>query len=608
MWIYDPASLQILTVNQAAVQLYGFTRDELLAMSIRELRPPEDVPALLKVTAEPRLARQWRNGAYRHRKKDGTVFPVNVASHGLELDGRQVRVVVITDLTAIRESTRRLREQATLLDSANDAIVVRGLPGDVVTYWNRGAERTYGRPAAEAIGLRFAEATGARGAGPEQARRALDDGGEWSGELTHRRADKSEAIVATRCTLVRDELGGPSSVLSIGTDVTERKKLEAQYLRAQRMESIGTLAGGIAHDLNNVLAPILMSVPLLRGDGSDAEQNEILDSIESSARRGAQMVRQVLLFARGLSGERVLLRPAALLEETRRIASESMPKTIDVRLQVARDLPLLEADATQLQQVLINLAVNARDAMPDGGLLTIGAHTTFLDSGYVAMNPTARTGLHIVFEVADTGTGIPAEIRDRIFDPFFTSKEVGKGTGLGLSTSLAIVKSHGGFFNVYSEPGKGTSFKLYLPAVGDRAEPESVDAAQPPPPRGNGELVLVVDDEAPIRTVARRTLEAAGYRVLEAANGAEALAAFARAGAEVRAVIVDMSMPVMDGTATIKALLHLEAGVRIIAASGLGANGAFARATSAGVRHFLQKPYTAELLLRTTRDVLDGRA
>ncbi|HYU16584.1 MAG TPA: ATP-binding protein, partial [Candidatus Acidoferrum sp.] len=422
------------------------------------------------------------------------------------------------------------------------------------------------------------------------------------------RKDGRGIIVESRWTLVKDEAGRAAAVLVINTDITERTKLEHQFLRAQRLESIGTLAGGIAHDLNNVLAPILMSVPLLREGATDSEHIEILDSIEAAAERGAQMVRQVLLFARGLSGTRAPLRPGAVLDETRRIASESMPKTIEVRMSVGRDLPLVEADPTQLQQVLINLVVNARDAMPEGGVLTIAARSDFLDGDYQAMNPAAHPGLHVVFEVADTGTGIPPEIRDHIFDPFFTTKEVGKGTGLGLSTSLAIVKSHGGFFNVYTEAGKGTSFKLYLPAVGANVETEPAKTSPEPPPRGHGELVLVVDDEAAIRLVARRTLEAAGYQVLEAANGAEALAAYARAGVPVRVVIVDMSMPVMDGAATIRALQHLDPDVGVVAASGLGANGAFVRAASAGVRHFLQKPYTAELLLRTTRDVLQERA
>jgi len=604
MWIYEPGSLRFQDVNQAAIELYGFSRDEFLAMDLLGIRPPEEIPELSQVQQAGAPTSAWRTGLRKHWKKDRTPLYVNVASHALVLDGRSVRVVVITDLTALRLADGKLREQATLLDSANDAIVVRRLD-DTITYWNRGAERTYGWPAADAIGRPFAQLTGPRGRELEAARASVAERGEWLGELSHKLRDNREAIVASRWTLVRDERGEPTSILSIGTDVTERKKLEAQYLRAQRMESIGTLAGGIAHDLNNMLTPIMMSIPLLRNDDTTPEDLELIESIETSARRGAQMVRQVLLFARGLSGERTPLRPKPLVEETRRIVTDSMTKAIEVRLVASNDLPLIDGDATQLQQVLINLAVNARDAMPDGGVLTISAYTTFLDGEYVAMNTSAHVGAHLVLEVSDTGSGIPPEIRDRIFDPFFTTKEVGKGTGLGLSTSLAIVKNHGGFFHVYSEPGKGTTFKLFLPALEATSLGEPVASVTAPQPRGNNELVLIVDDEAPIRTVTRRTLESAGYRVCDAANGAEALAAFARSS-DVRVALVDMSMPVMDGAATIRALMHLDPALRIIAASGLGANGAFARATSVGVRHFLQKPFTADTLLQTVRLVLAG--
>jgi CheY-like chemotaxis protein len=253
-------------------------------------------------------------------------------------------------------------------------------------------------------------------------------------------------------------------------------------------------------------------------------------------------------------------------------------------------------------QVVINLAVNARDAMSEGGVLTLACSSAFLDGGYVAMNAAAKIGNYVVIEVSDTGTGIPPEIRDRIFDPFFSTKEVGKGTGLGLSTSLGIVKSHGGFFNVYSEPGEGTAFKVYLPAESAGAEGASEEPG--PSPRGNGELILLVDDEPSIRQVAKRTMESHGYRVIEASNGAEALATYVQHAKEVRLVIADMSMPVMDGAATVRALQHLEPKVRLIAASGLGGTGAFAKVGALGVKHFLQKPYTAASLLETLRDAL----
>ena len=602
MWIYEPGTLRFLDVNQVATRLYGFSREEFLAMTLRDVRPPSEVETLLRVQASAGTS-DWRTGSWEHRRKDGSSLHVNVASHGLSLDGREVRVAVITDLTVQRQGADKLREQATLLDSANDAIVVRRLDG-VVTFWNRGAERSYGYPAQEAIGGRFQQLTSPRTETYAQAMHDLTANGEWLGEMVHTPRGAAEIVLATRWTYVRDPHGEASSILSIGTDVTERKKLEAQSLRAQRMESIGTLAGGIAHDLNNVLTPILMSIEMLRRPGMTADEVETVDAIETSAQRGADMVKQVLLFARGLSGERVPVPPASLLRDTFRIARESIPKSIEVRIEAGKDLPWIDADATQLQQVLINMAVNARDAMPDGGVLTLSAQAIFLDGGYVAMNANARVGPYVVLEVTDSGHGIPAGIRDRIFDPFFTTKDVGKGTGLGLSTSLAIIKAHGGFINVYSEPEQGTTFRVYLPALSPQAEPTGPAPAAIEAPHGSGELILLVDDEPGIRSVARRTLELAGYAVVEAGNGAEALAEFARSSGKVRLAVVDMSMPVMDGAATIRALHHLDPKVRILSSSGLGANGAFAKAASAGVRHFLQKPYTAASLLTMVQQAL----
>jgi CheY-like chemotaxis protein len=262
---------------------------------------------------------------------------------------------------------------------------------------------------------------------------------------------------------------------------------------------------------------------------------------------------------------------------------------------------------TQLHQVLLNLVVNARDAMPQGGRLTLEARNEALDESYAAMHPEARTGLYVVFSVNDSGTGIPPEIIDKIFDPFFTTKEAGRGTGLGLSTAYAIVKGHGGFINVYSEVGKGTDIRVYFPA---QKAGQRVEAGAPPRdlPRGRGEHVLIVDDEDSISSVVVRTLERHGYRATAVRNGAEALAVFVQRQPAVDVVLTDMAMPVMDGPAMIVALRTLDPCVRIVAASGLGSNGKFVHVVNAGVQHFLQKPFTAEALLRTMRAILDSPA
>ena len=392
-------------------------------------------------------------------------------------------------------------------------------------------------------------------------------------------------------------------------DLTEQKKMEEQYLRAQRMESIGTLAGGIAHDLNNVLAPIMMSIELLKLEsGMDSRRSRILDTILASSRRGADLVRQVLSFARGVDGQRVAIRLPHLVHELEGILSSTFPRNIRIIEEVPADLWPVVGDPTQLHQVLLNLSVNARDAMPHGGTLTLAAANAVIDAQYAGMGAEVKAGKHVVLQVTDTGPGIPPEMRARIFEPFFTTKELGKGTGLGLATVHTIVKSHDGFMNVESEMGRGAIFRVYLPADPALQPTEDAVAAPPDLPRGHGELVLVVDDEFPILEITRQTLEAFGYRVLTAGDGVEAVALYAKQPAEVALVLTDMMMPVMDGAATIQVLQRINSAVRIIAASGVSSGDTVAAAASAGVKHFLLKPYTAETLLKLVREVLDSPA
>jgi PAS domain S-box-containing protein len=398
---------------------------------------------------------------------------------------------------------------------------------------------------------------------------------------------------------------GRKAMLVSAIDVTEKRKVQAQFLRTQRMETVGTLAGGIAHDLNNVLAPILMAVQVLKERHPEESSRRLIETLESSAIRGAGIVRQVLTFARGAEGDHVPVQSKHLLTGVDKMIRETFPKSIRLETDFAKGLWTVMGDPTQLDQVLLNLCVNARDAMPQGGLLKIRAENTFLDDHYAKLDVDARPGPYVKIEVSDTGQGIPPDIQDKIFEPFFTTKGVGKGTGLGLSTVVAIVKSHGGFLNVYSEPGKGTSFRVYLPA---KVSPEIREgiANREQMPGGNGELIMVVDDEAAVRDITQLTLESHGYRVITARNGAQAVASYARQIGEVHLVLLDMMMPIMDGPASIHALKTLDPNVRIIAASGL-LETASAIANTPGdspVRAVLAKPYTAETLLMTLREVL----
>jgi len=428
--------------------------------------------------------------------------------------------------------------------------------------------------------------------------------GEWAGELQKVARDGRKLTIDARWTLVRNSEGEPDTILAINTDVTEKKLIEAQFLRAQRMENIGSLAGGVAHDLNNILAPIMMAIEMLKETAGDPQSRSMLEIIEGSARRGADIVRQILSFARGLEGRRVEVQPKHLLKEIDSIIKSTFPKNIRCQLSAPHDTWTILGDPTLLHQILLNLCVNARDAMPDGGLLTIGVENRTIDEQYVAMNLRAKTGPHIVISVTDSGTGMPPDVIEKIFDPFFTTKEPGKGTGLGLSTVMGIVKSHEGFINVYSEAGRGTTFRVHLPAV-TSTHPGSELEAQASLPRGNGETVLVIDDEISILTITSQTLQAFGYHVLTANNGATGVAMYVQHQSEIALVLTDMMMPVMDGRATIHALKQINPAVKIIAASGLGVNEEVSKGAALGVRHFLPKPYTAETLLITLRTVLD---
>ncbi len=524
-----------------------------------------------------------------------------------DAQGRPQRALgTCRDITERKHSRDQLHEQASLLDKARDAILVWHFEHGI-TYWNKSAGLLYGWTAEEVRGRQSGELLHRDQTAYEQAADAVLRHGEWTGEIQQMTKSGGLILIEAHWTLVRDDAGRPQAVLAINSDITEKKKMEQQFLRAQRMESIGTLAGGIAHDLNNVLAPIMMSIDLLRLTNRDERSRAVLSTIEASARRGADMVKQILSFARGVEGERMVINVRHIIQDMQNLVKDTFPKEIVFRAELDRELPLFSGDHTQVHQVLLNLCVNARDAMPKGGTLTVIATTLQVDDNYAGMTPGSIPGQYLLVKVTDTGTGIPSEVADRIFDPFFTTKEHGKGTGLGLSTVLSIVKSHGGFLNMYSEPGTGTTFSICLPAL-DAPESAAAKAREDTHPRGNGELILIVDDEAAVRTITQQTLEMYGYRVLIAADGTEAVALYSTHRSKIAAVLTDMMMPVMGGQATIQVLQRLNPDVKVIAASGLTNDGSSARAAAMGVKHFLPKPFTAQTILTALSQVLSDPA
>jgi len=528
-----------------------------------------------------------------------------------EEDKRLVGIVstIATQLGSVIQrkiAEEQIREQAALLDKAQDAITVRDLEHRII-YWNKSAQRLYGYTKEEAIGKKVDELLYKKESLIliEAKKRVIEEG-EWIGELEQVTKNGKKIIVESRLTMVHDSEGRQKSILIVNTDITERKKIEAQFFRAQRMESIGTLASGIAHDLNNVLVPVMLTSQILREKFTDEQDQRLLNIIETNTQRGADLIKQVMSFARGVEGERMTLQVKHLIYEIKKIAKETFPRSIEIRTEAVKDLWTISGDATHLHQVLMNLCVNARDAMQDGGILSMSAENLFIDKNYARMNIDARVGNYIVITVSDTGDGISPGVMDRIFEPFFTTKEPDKGTGLGLSTVHAIVKGHGGFVNVYSEIGKGTTFKVYLPAI-ITTEELKVHVQRYEPPAGQGELVLVVDDEARICESTRRVLETHGYKAITANDGAEAVALYVQYREVIEVVLVDMMMPIMDGQACIRALRKINPGVRIIAISGLTGNGKLIRIAGTPVHAFLSKPYTTEKLLKTIYDVMSTK-
>jgi PAS domain S-box-containing protein len=403
--------------------------------------------------------------------------------------------------------------------------------------------------------------------------------------------------IALKSSLFHDDAGKALRMIGIHMDITEKKQLEAQFLRAQRLESLGTLASGIAHDLNNILTPILAGVQLLaiKLPHLNEQTKAMLHMLETSAKRGAGLIKQILSFARGVEGKRVSLQMHHLLLEIEKIIQQTLPKSIDIDTDIPTDLWTISGDATQLHQILMNLCVNARDAMPDGGTLQITAENLVIDEQYARMHLDANVGPYVVVTVADTGTGIPPDIRDRIFDPFFTTKEVGKGTGLGLSAVLGIVKSHDGFVDVQSEVSKGSQFKVFLPASQSIVPPSDDELELL---SGQQELILIVDDEAAICETTKITLEMFNYQVLTASDGIEAIALFAEYKDQIRGVLIDMMMSSMDGLTTIPLLRRFNPNLCVIAMSGLNSTEAVAQVEKLGFQGFLPKPFTTRELLQ----------
>lgn len=617
-------------INRAAMELIGCSREEAIGQKIHEFLhhhrpdgsdyPVDDCPLLRAF----RDGTQCRSDSEFFWRKDGTMFPVAYSSFPV-IDCGQLTGAVVTfsDITQRKQIEQTLADQTaellaqrhlleTLIDHLPDAVTVKD---DQLRYLH--SNKTHlqligAKSREEILGKKLSDFFPPSITNPFDAEdRALIQSGQSLHDQERdfpNQKGKKLLYLYTKVPLMNGS-GHARGLVIIARDITEKKQAEALILRNQRLENIGALASGIAHDLNNILAPILMSLQILHLKYNHPDDQRLLTTIKSSAQRGAELVRQVLTFARGPLGERAPLQLRHIVSEISQVLSETLPKSIQIRRFTPADLWSVHASPTQLHQVLMNLAVNARDAMPNGGVLTLEGKNILIDEQFAAMQPGAKPGPYVVLRVTDTGTGIEAGICHRIFEPFFTTKPPDQGTGLGLATVRKIVDDHGGFITLTSEIGHGSEFAVHLPAqtVGI-VSPEASVELLPPLSAGHGEIVLVVDDEESILTIAQQTLESFGYHVLTARDGVAAISAVSQQPSAIDLLLTDLMMPNIDGMTAIRVIRAINPKIRIIVASGWENFTSDPSIADLQPDALLPKPFTAEQMLRAVQSALSSNA
>ena len=578
----------------------------------REHLHPDDYPqgydAMRRALVDGAASYEYRfrlpDGAYRWFRDD-YVLMRDANGKPLEIVGS---CVDIHDQRVAEHAARAAADDIRrLIETANAPIF--GMDRDRrINVWNACAERITGYSRHEALGRNLSEfavdehrteACGVFGS-------AMQGRDTANFEFAIRAKDGHVVHLLLSASARRDAEGAIVGVVGVGQDITEHREAQRRSLRAQRLESIGTLAGGVAHDVNNALAPILLAVGLFRE--RHPESADLVDLVESSARRGASMVQQLLTFAKGVDGKRLPVRPQILVAELERIVRSTFPKNIDIRVACAPDAPAVLGDSTQLHQVLLNLCVNARDAMPRGGTLRVEVGHEQVEAGALRDTSVEKPGSHVVFRISDTGCGIEPELVDRIFEPFFSTKSPEQGTGLGLSTTIGIVRSHGGFMRVQSQPGRGSMFTVFLPSSAEY-EP-AVEIPRPPQKAlsGEGATILLVEDEPTVRNVLARLLARLGFAVEVAADGETALSILRRPNARVSLVITDLHMPGMDGIALTREIRRIDKDLPVVLASGFSDQADPADIEALGFAAQLDKPFSMDALKETLRTALSANA
>ncbi len=618
--IFERANDAILTADEAycvtsanprALELLGLSADELWGLRLPDFFPerqPDGQPSIEK--ARGVLARVWLERVppfeWTLQRMDGALVDAEVVVSGLSHEGRRSLVVVARDITERKRATRELQLLHAALQATPEGVIVTDTEGRI-EWANAAFTRMTGYALAEVQGAtpRLLRSGQHDEAFYRELWGTISRGEDWSGDLQNRRKDGTLYYEHMTIAPVHNSAGEITNFVAVKEDITNERRLEQQAARSQRLESVGMLASGIAHDLNNVLTPIMLAVELLRTEGLSASAASRLDLLGQSAQRGAGIVKQVLTFARGVEGERTIVQPSYLVKEMVQLAEETFPRSIEIEVENGRDVPTIRGDITQLHQVLLNLAVNARDAMPRGGRLSFGVRAVEVDADRARALAPFTAGRYVEITVSDTGTGMTEEVLEHMFEPFFTTKPRGKGTGLGLSTVYGIVRSHGGKVEVDTALGRGTTFRILLPEAVEKSEPRAPVAADRVL-EGGGRRVLIVDDEEPIRVVLAQMLRRHGFDPVPASDGVEALRIFGQAPAAYHAAIVDLMMPRMHGTEVIRELRALLPTLRIVYSSGFAGGDemtdAMVELAAGQANAFLPKPFLEGELLAALRE------